>query len=96
VRAVLRGYAHAKKDPADAIKALLQYKPDHDPVYQRKVLKVLHEKIAVPAKNGLYGWADADEWRNTQENLIKFGVMKKRVDLKKAYTNEFVKAYYKK
>ena len=94
VRGILRGYAHAKKNPDDAIKALLQYKPDHDPVYQMKALKVLQSKLAVPAKNGLYGWHDADEWNNTQENLIKFGVIKKRTDLSKAYTNKFVGEFY--
>jgi ABC-type nitrate/sulfonate/bicarbonate transport system substrate-binding protein len=91
VRAVLKGYAHARKNPDDAIKAVLQHKPDHDGVYQMKALKVLHTKMAVPAKNGKYGWHDGNEWKNTQENLLKFGVMKKRVDLSKAYTNQFIK-----
>ncbi|MFQ5915115.1 MAG: ABC transporter substrate-binding protein [Nitrospinota bacterium] len=94
IRAVLKGYEHAKRDPEDAIKALLQYKPEHDAAYQRKVLKVLHTKISVPAKNGLYGWHDPTEWNNTQENLVKFGVMKKRTDLSKAYTNQFVEEFY--
>ena len=91
VRAVLKAYQYAKKNPDDAIKALLQHKSDHDAVYQRKVLNMIHSKIAVPPKSGPYGWADRDEWKNTQENLIKFGVMKKRVDLNMTYTNRFVK-----
>lgn len=94
VRATIRGYEHAVKDPQDAIRALLQYKPDHDPVYQLKALKVVLAKLAVPAKNGRFAWGDPQEWKNTQENLVQFGVMKKRVDLSKAYTNEFVEAYY--
>ena len=94
VRATLKGYEHAKKDPADAIKAVLQHKPDHDAVYQRKVLNVILNQVAVPAKNGIYGWVDRDDYVGMQENLIKFGVMKKRINIDDTFTNQFVKAYY--
>jgi hypothetical protein len=29
--------------------------------------------------------------KNPEENLLKFGVMKRRVDMSKAYTNQFIK-----
>jgi NitT/TauT family transport system substrate-binding protein len=94
VRASLKGYEHARKDPADAIKAVVQHKADHDAVYQRKVLNVILGKVAVPAKNGLFAWVDRDEYAGMQDNLIKFGVMKKRVNVDDAFDNQFVKAYY--
>jgi ABC-type nitrate/sulfonate/bicarbonate transport system substrate-binding protein len=94
VRAVLKGYEHAKKDPADAVKAVVEHKADHDPAYQRKVVDLIFSKIAVPAKNGIYGWADRDEWNGMQENFVKFGVMKKRVNVDDAFTNRFVAEYY--
>jgi NitT/TauT family transport system substrate-binding protein len=91
VRATIKGWNHAKKDPADAVKAVVQHKPDHDAVYQRKVLNLIHDKIAVAPKGEPYGWGMKSEWEETQNNLVKYGVMKKRLDVTKAYTNKFVK-----
>ena len=94
VRGVIKGYEHAKRDPDDAVRAVVQHKPDHDPVYQRKVLNMILSKISVPGKNGEFGWIDRSEWSNAQESMIKFGAMKKRVNVDDAFTNRFVAAYY--
>ena len=55
MRPAAEGYEHARKDPADAVKAIVEHKADHDAVYRRKVLDLILSKIAAPAENGPYG-----------------------------------------
>lgn len=91
VQATIKGYKHSMKDPADALKAVLQHKPDHKPEFQREALKIIQNKISVAAKGHPWGWAVHKEWQTTHDNLVKYGVIKKPVDVKKAYTNQFIK-----
>jgi hypothetical protein len=72
----------------------VEHKADHDAVYQRKVLDLILSKIAVPAKNGLFGFAERDQYAGMQEGPLKFGVMKKRVKVDDAFDNKFVLAHY--
>ena len=46
MRPAAEGYEHARKDPADAVKAIVEHKADHDAVYRRKVLDLILSKIA--------------------------------------------------
>ncbi len=91
VQATIKGYKHSMKDPADALKAVLQHKPDHKPEFQRRAMKIIQNKISVAAKGHPWGWAVHKEWQMTHDNLVKYGVIKKPVDVKKAYTNQFIK-----
>ena len=82
------------KDPADAVKAIVEHKADHDAVYRRKVLDLILSKIAAPAENGPYGSAEGAQYAGVQENLLKFDVMKKRVKVDDAFDDRFVLARY--
>lgn len=47
-----KGMSTPGKDPADAVKAIVEHRADHDAVYRRKVLELILSKIAAPAENG--------------------------------------------
>ena len=91
VQATIKGNNHSRKDPEDALKAILQHKPDHKPAFQRAALKMIQEKISTVTKGYPWGWAVHTQWQETHDNLIKYGVMKKAIDVKKAYNNSFIK-----
>ena len=68
MRPAAEGYEHARKDPADAVKTIVEHKADHDAVYRRKVLDLILSKIAAPAENGPYGSAEGAQYASVQEN----------------------------
>ena len=91
VQATIKGNNHSRKDPEDARKAILQHKPDHKPAFQKAALKMIQEKISTVTKGYTWGWAVHKQWQEAHDNLIKYGVMKKAIDVKKAYNNSFIK-----
>jgi ABC-type nitrate/sulfonate/bicarbonate transport system substrate-binding protein len=91
VQASIKGWKHSVKDPDDALKAILQHKPDHDPAFQKQALVIIQEKISVAPKGHPWGWSVHEEWQTTHDNLVEYGVIKKPLDVRKAYTNQFIK-----
>ncbi|HTP01265.1 MAG TPA: ABC transporter substrate-binding protein [Anaerolineales bacterium] len=87
--AFLKGLSDTIADPDEAYNISKKYVPNlaqQDEKTQKEVLARTIElwKTANP------GVSDATAWQNMQDTLLKMGLLKQPLDLKKAFTNEFV------
>lgn len=89
VGAFLKGLADAIADPDKAIALSEPHIPnfsDLDPDVQRKVLEISIEQW----KAERLGFSDPQAWENMQDVLLDMGLISEKMDLSKAYTNEFI------
>lgn len=89
VGAFLKGLADAIADPDEAIASSEPHIPnfsDLDPDVQRKVLEISIEQW----KAERLGFSDPQAWENMQNVLLDMGLILEKMDLSKAYTNEFI------
>ena len=89
VGAFLKGLADAIADPDEAIALSEPHIPnfsDLDPDVQRKALEISIEQW----KAERLGFSDPHAWENMQDVLLDMGLISEKMDLNKAYTNEFI------
>ncbi len=89
VGAFLKGLADTIKNPDEAFKLSESYIPNFaslDAKVQRQILDTSIEEW----KADRLGYSDPKAWENMQDVLLEMGLIKQRMDLNKAYTNEFV------
>jgi len=89
VTAFLNGLADVITDPDEAYdvsKAYVENLADADEVVQKQVLTRSIELW----KGERLGYSNPQAWANMQEVLLQMGLMAESVDVKKAYTNDFV------
>ena len=87
--AFLKGLADTMANPDAAYNISLKYVPDLAKADQGTQKKILARTIEL-WKTAHPGLSDAKAWQNMQETLLKMGLLKKPLDLSKAFTNEFV------
>lgn len=89
VGAFLKGLADTIADPDEAIAVSEPHIPnfsDLDPNVQRKVLEISIEQW----KAERLGFSDPQAWENMQDVLLDMGLIPEKMDLSRAYTNEFI------
>jgi NitT/TauT family transport system substrate-binding protein len=89
VGAFLKGLSDTIKNPDEAFKISESYVPnfaDLDPKVQKQVLETSIEQW----KTDRPGYSDPQAWENMQDVLLEAGLINEKLDLNKAYTNEFI------
>jgi NitT/TauT family transport system substrate-binding protein len=89
VGAFLKGLADTIANPDEALKISSSYVPnfsDLDASVQRQVLLTSIEEW----KADRFGYSDPQAWENMQNILLDMGLISQKLDLSKAYTNEFI------
>ncbi|HSA99748.1 MAG TPA: ABC transporter substrate-binding protein [Anaerolineales bacterium] len=89
VGAFLKGLADTIANPAEAFKLSESYIPNFaslDAKVQRQILDTSIEEW----KAGRLGYSDPKAWENMQDVLLGAGLINQKVDLNKAFTNEFI------
>jgi NitT/TauT family transport system substrate-binding protein len=89
VSAFLKGLADTIQNPEEAFKLSESYIPnfaDLDAKVQRQILDISIEEW----KADRLGYSDPKAWENMQDVLLEMGLIAKKMDLSKAFTNEFV------
>ncbi len=89
VGAFLKGLADTISNPDEAFKVSSSYIPnfaDLDATVQRQVLLTAIEEW----KANRLGYSDPQSWENMQNVLLDMGLINKKLDLTKAYTNELI------
>jgi NitT/TauT family transport system substrate-binding protein len=89
VGAFLKGLADSIENPDEAFKLSESYIPnfsDLDANVQKQVLKTSIEQW----KTERLGYSDPQAWENMQDVLFQMGLITEKMDLSKAYTNEFI------
>jgi putative riboflavin transport system substrate-binding protein len=87
--AFLKGLADTLANPEEAYTISTKYVQDlakQDQTTQKEVLRRTIELWQTPH----LGLSDAKAWENMQDTLLKMGLLKKPLELSKAFTNEFV------
>jgi NitT/TauT family transport system substrate-binding protein len=95
VRVSLDAFAAAKADPEKAIDVLIKQMPQHarNKNVLRRQLDLTFPSLETHATKGKpLGFMAEEDWRATQDLLVKYGGLPKAVDLNKLYTNEFAEA----
>jgi NitT/TauT family transport system substrate-binding protein len=89
VGAFLKGLSDVIANPDEAFKISESYIPnfaDLDADVQKQVL----ETSIVEWKTDRLGYSDPQAWENMQDVLLESGLITEKMDLNKAYTNEFI------
>ncbi len=89
VGAFLKGLADTLKNPEEAFKLSETYIPNFaslDAKVQRQILDTSIEEW----KADRLGYSDPKAWENMQNVLLEMGLIKQKMDLSKAFTNEFI------
>lgn len=92
LQATMRGLKLALDSPDAALEITYKALPDRD----RNLLKD-HWRLTAPLmqsettrRNGL-GWMDEATWKSTQDIMVEYGGQSKAVDLRRLYTNRYLK-----
>jgi len=89
VGAFLKGLADTMTNPEEAFKISEAYIPnfaDLDAKVQKQILDTSIEQW----KTNHLGYSDPKAWENMQNILLDMGLIKQKMDLNKAFTNEFI------
>ena len=86
--AVSKGYNYSIDKPEDAVKSLIKYAPETDP----KIALASQKYLAKEYKADALRWGEMKEsiWANYSNWMFNKGLLKKKLDVKSAYTNEFL------
>jgi NitT/TauT family transport system substrate-binding protein len=93
VRATVRGWAEARKDPAAAIETIFKSYPQYRE--QKKVL-VRQLELSFPlletpnTKGKPLGWMAKEDWQQTQQILAKYAGLEKESPVEQYFTNEYI------
>ncbi len=93
LRATARGWSEALKDPEAAVEALLKSFPQYRD--QKAVLLRQFEltlpTLETPATKGKpLGWMSAEDWKATQEILVKYAGLDRPLPVEQYFTNEYL------
>jgi ABC-type nitrate/sulfonate/bicarbonate transport system substrate-binding protein len=88
LKAVSKGYNYSIDKPLDAVKSLIKYAPETDAKIAEASQKYLAKEYKAEASN----WGEMKEsvWTNYSNWMFDKGLLKKKLDVKNAYTNEFL------
>ncbi len=90
LQATLRGLADTLADPDQAFEISKKYVENLDQADQAIQREVLDASIAFWKADQL-GYTAPEAWENMHEILLDMGLLSQPLDLKQAYTNEFIK-----
>ena len=87
--AFLKGLADTIANPDEAYTISKKYVPDLAQSNETTQKEILALSIAL-WKTDRPGYSDPQSWQNMQDTLLKMGLLKKPLDLNKAFTNQFI------
>jgi NitT/TauT family transport system substrate-binding protein len=89
VEAFLKGLAYTIEDPDEAITISAKYIPDFETLDADVQKEVLNTSIEMWKADRL-GYSDPQAWENMQNVLLDMGLIDQKMDLSRAFTNEFI------
>lgn len=87
VNATVKGWEEALKNQPLAVDYVMKRNGTLDREHQTKFLELSAPLVLADGKIGI---SDPAEWENMQNNLIKYGAMSNRIDVFRAFTNQFI------
>lgn len=88
VAATMRGWEEAMRDKDSAVNDVLRVNSSLNREHQMKLLEV--SEPLVKGDEGKIGFSDASEWDKLQNILIEQGIQKKKIEINKVFTNNFL------
>jgi ABC-type nitrate/sulfonate/bicarbonate transport system substrate-binding protein len=88
VQATARGYAYSTQNPDEAADALLKLAPDLDANLVKESAAWLAPQFQADAPR--WGQQKVEIWQGFMDFLLKNGALKEHIDVKAAFTNEFL------
>jgi ABC-type nitrate/sulfonate/bicarbonate transport system substrate-binding protein len=91
VRASLQGIDYAILHRDEAVDIVMKYAPEEDRVHQRFMLdNEIDRALTDETRTQGLGWQTEKQWQELASVLSQYNAIAKPVDVKKAFTNEFV------
>ncbi len=94
LRAYIKGWDYAIKNPDDAAKIMNKLNPKFTKSVQLEMMNLTIPYIS-PSENFKIGSMTMDGWDETQKIMLEEGIINNSIDLSKAFTNEFLNKIYK-
>ena len=91
IKATIKGFVYAKEHPEEAVDIMMKSYPTMDKGVLLKKLMLERPWIWTPAaeKSGL-GFMRMEQWQSLQKVLLEAKVLDKDVDLKQAFSNDYL------
>ena len=89
IGAFLKGLADTIANPEEAYQLSEKYIPNFSDLDKDVQMQILQTTIDEWRANRL-GYSDPQSWENMQNVLVEMGLITEKMDLSKAYTNEFI------
>ena len=88
LKATTKGYNYSIDKPEDAVKSLMKYAPETD----SKIALASQKYLAKEYKADATAWGEMKEsiWNNYSNWMFDKGLLKKKLDVNSAYSNEFL------
>jgi NitT/TauT family transport system substrate-binding protein len=91
VRAAQKSWAYSLKNPQETALAFGKNFPQTSKQRNLDALRGDLTLVHTPASRGKpIGWMVKEDWENSQDQLIKAGLLKKKLSVEQYYTNEFI------
>ena len=94
VRAVMKGYYDAKRNPAAVLQHTLRRKPKAESsylVYAKNSFPQVLELIDSPdTEKHELGWSTREGWEAMQSTLLSLKLIKKKINISEVFTNDFL------
>jgi putative hydroxymethylpyrimidine transport system substrate-binding protein len=90
LQAVARGTDLARRDPEQAVAALLQANRDLERRLQLNAIKATADVFVPANRKDPFGWQDQDQWHAYGEWMYANGLVKEHPQAENAFTNEFL------
>jgi ABC-type nitrate/sulfonate/bicarbonate transport system substrate-binding protein len=88
MKGVKKGYEYAIKNPEDAADILIKEVPEINPELVIESQKFLSERYQADAAT--WGLQKDEVWQRYTDWMFENGFIDKKIDVTKAYTNEFI------
>lgn len=91
LKGVVKGYKYAEKNPEEAVEALMKRGArGSKAALLRAMLNATSLFYTANNMGKPLGWMAKKDWEDTQEIMLQYGEMKKRLPVEEFYANEFI------
>lgn len=93
LKGLTRGWKAAIEDPKAAVEAMTNHYPDQRDQKEILLAQLLNTITLLGTENTKgqpIGWMAKADWEQTQELLLKYGGLEKRMPVEQYYTNEYI------
>ncbi len=95
LKAAMKGMEFAASNTEETLDIVLKYAENEDREHMRFMLSAeLADAVSAETERSGLGWMTAEQWQAFHDSLVKYEALSAPVDVREAFTNEFMEEIY--